>query len=120
MSVTKEQFAEALKERTKLFVLNVIQFYLRLPKNKHSKILGKELVRSATSIAASYRMVCSTTTDEDFTATLKNTVKEAEESLNWISQLSEFEIAKPSSYLHIQNENLIILAELIKLSALTK
>jgi four helix bundle protein len=43
---------EELKSRTKQFALRVIKLVEALPKNKTSDVLGKQLLRSATSVAA--------------------------------------------------------------------
>ena len=44
-----------LKERTKAFALRVIRLYSRLPKTTVAQVMGKQVLRSATSVGANYR-----------------------------------------------------------------
>ena len=52
------EFREQLKRRTKTFALRVIRLYQSLSNNTESQIIGKQLLRSATSVAANYRAAC--------------------------------------------------------------
>jgi len=52
------EFREQLKRRTKAFALRVIRLYQSLSNNTESQIIGKQLLRSATSVAANYRAAC--------------------------------------------------------------
>ena len=52
------EFREQLKRRTKAFALRVIRLYKSLPANTESQVIGKQLLRSSTSVAANYRATC--------------------------------------------------------------
>jgi four helix bundle protein len=49
------EFRDQLKNRTKNLALRIIRLYQALPKNTESQVIGKQLLRSGTSIAANYR-----------------------------------------------------------------
>jgi len=53
-----EHPAVDLKERTKKFALRVLKVVRSLPANAEGRLLGNQLLRSGTSVAANYRAVC--------------------------------------------------------------
>ena len=77
----KVDFAEKIKTRTKQFALETIKLYKHLPKDYEAKMIGKQLLRSATSVAANYRAVCRARSDAEFYSKLCIVVEEADESL---------------------------------------
>jgi four helix bundle protein len=81
--------AEQLKIRSKQFALNVIKLFQRLPKSDESKIIGKQLLRSSTSVAANYRAVCRARSQDEFYAKLCIVVEESDESLFWLEIIKE-------------------------------
>jgi four helix bundle protein len=54
----KNAFAEQFRNRTKKFVVDNIKFYRSLPKTEEAKIIGKQLLRSSSSVGANYRAAC--------------------------------------------------------------
>lgn len=54
----KEDFIEVFKRRTKQFTLRCIRVFQALPKTEEARIIGKQFLRSATSVGANYRAVC--------------------------------------------------------------
>ena len=93
---------ENLKKRTKDFGLRVIRMWKSLPHNTLSEVLGKQLLRCATSVAANYRAACLAKSDPDFFHKIKICQEEADESILWIEYLIAGEIlpeAKLSSLL---------------------
>ncbi len=54
----KVEKIEALKLRTKQLSLRVVKLFQALPKTEEARIMGKQLLRSATSVAANYRAAC--------------------------------------------------------------
>src|SRR5512138_2754117 len=83
----KADFAEEFKNRTKLFALRVLKLYQALPKSAESQIIGKQLFRSASSVASNYRAVCRARSDAEFISKLSIVVEEADESIFWIEML---------------------------------
>jgi len=70
--------AQELQQRTKRFSLQIIQFFQALPKSAEAQILGKQLLRSSTSVAANYRAACRARSKAEFIAKLSIVVEEAD------------------------------------------
>jgi four helix bundle protein len=86
---------EQLKQRTKKFALRIIRLYEALPHNGVAYVLGKQLLRSGTSVGANYRAVCRSRSDAEFVAKMGVVVEEADESLYWLELLGEAGILPP-------------------------
>jgi four helix bundle protein len=80
---------EELKLRTKQFALRVIKLVEALPKNKIGDVLGKQILRSATSVAANYRAACRARSKADFISKIAIVEEEADESLFWLELIAE-------------------------------
>ena len=80
---------EELQARTKRFALDVIRLVEALPKSKSADVLGRQLLRSATSVAANYRAACRGRSKAEFVAKLGIVVEEADESLFWLELIAE-------------------------------
>ncbi|MEI7675600.1 MAG: four helix bundle protein [Bacteroidales bacterium] len=91
MSVTNDQ-KEAFKLRLKQFALRTIKLFQALPKTGEAQIIGKQMLRSATSVAANYRAACRARSGNEFFSKLSIVVEEADETLFWLELLSEAEI----------------------------
>ncbi len=85
--------AEELKARTKRFALRVIELYRTLPGAEEARVLGKQLLRSGTPVAANYRAVCRARSKAEFIAKIGVVVEEADESVLWLELLQEARIA---------------------------
>ena len=81
--------AEELKERTKKFALQGIRCGRTLPQTEEARVLGKQLLRSATSVAANYRSVCRARSRTEFVARMGIGVEEADETSRWFELLSD-------------------------------
>jgi four helix bundle protein len=84
-----------LLPRTKLFALRVIRLYSRLPKQTEAQVIGKQLLRSGTSVAANYRESCRARSDAEMIAKLAIVEQELDESMLWMELLGESEIVRP-------------------------
>jgi four helix bundle protein len=60
-----------------------------LPKNKIGDVLGKQILRSATSVAANYRAACRARSKADFISKIAIVEEEADESLFWLELIAE-------------------------------
>lgn len=69
-----------LKRRTKQLALEVIDLVTMLPRNMVGEVLGKQLLRSATSVGANYRSACRSKSQADFINKLAIVIEEADES----------------------------------------
>ncbi len=82
---------ENLKRRTKKFGLDVIRLVEKLPKDEVGRILGRQLLRSGTSVGANYRAACRAKSPADFVSKLGNVEEEADESGYWLEMLVDAE-----------------------------
>ena len=73
-----------LKARTKQFALRVIKLTQDLPKNDAGRVIGNQLLRSGTAVAANYRAACRGRSKAEFIAKIGIVVEEADESCFWI------------------------------------
>lgn len=83
-----------LKKRTKNFALRVIQLVEGLPKTETAREIGKQLLRSGTSVAADYRAACRARSNADFVAKLGIVEEETDESVFWIEMLVDTGLLK--------------------------
>ena len=73
-----------LKERTRAFALRVIKLYPALPSSSVAQVLGKQLLRSGTSVGANYREAHRTRPKAEFLAKMGGCLKELGESAYWL------------------------------------
>ena len=93
---TRIEFAEAFKTRTKKFVVDTIKFYRTLPKTEEAKIIGRQMLRSASSVGANYRAACRARSQAEFHSKLSIVVEEADETIFWMEILIESGVVKQS------------------------
>lgn len=86
-----------LKDRTKQFALRVIRLYRALPRNEEARVIGKQLLRSGTSIGANYRAACRGRSKAEFVAKLGIVLEEADETVFWLELLQESDIMNVQS-----------------------
>ncbi len=77
------------KSRTKKFALDIIHLVESLPKAKTADVIGKQMLRSATSIGANYRAACRAKSTLDMINKLKIVEEETDETLYWLELLGE-------------------------------
>lgn len=100
----KEAFIEEFKKRTKTFTLRNIKVFQSLPKTDEAKIIGKQLLRSASSVGSNYRAVCRARSQAEFFAKLSITIEEADESLFWLEILVESQIVTENKLADLMKE----------------
>jgi four helix bundle protein len=83
---------EAFRQRTKQLSLRVIKLFQALPKSDEARIIGRQLLRSSTSVAANYRASCRARSDAEFYSKISIVLEEADETLFWLEILSEAQI----------------------------
>ncbi len=88
---------EELKKRTKELALRVIRLVASLPRTRVAEVIGRQLMRSATSVGANYRSACRARSRPDFINKIGVVEEEADETLYWLELLSESKIVKPES-----------------------
>ena len=99
------QYRENLKQRTRLFALRVIKLYQSLSKTAIDQIIGKQMLRSATSVAANYRAACRARSNADFYSKVCIVIEEADETMFWLELLWEAEIIKRELLQDLYQEN---------------
>jgi four helix bundle protein len=82
-------FAEAMKVRTKKFLLNVLDLVERLPSGDGPREIGKQLVRAGAGVAGNYRSACRSRSHAEFTARIGIVLEETDESELWLEVLDE-------------------------------
>jgi four helix bundle protein len=83
---------EKLKARTKRFSLRVIALTEALPRTRTADVVGRQLLRSGTSVAANYRAACRARSRAEFVARMGIVEEEADESALWIELLIEAKV----------------------------
>lgn len=81
--------AEELKNRSKKMAISVAELVERLPKGHATDVIGRQLLRAATSVAANYRSACRARSHADFINKFGIVEEEADESLFWLEMLTE-------------------------------
>ncbi len=107
--MNKLEFARQMQARTKAFAVHVIKFFGKLPKTDEARVLGRQLLRSGTSVAANYRAACRSKSEADFISKLGTVVEEADESLLWLELLEEADICSsaPVAPLKVEADELL-------------
>src|SRR3981081_3791000 len=77
-----------LRARTKSFALRVVKLYRSLPRTADAQVMGKQLLRCGTSVAANYRASCRARSRAEFAARIGIVAEEADESGVWFGLLA--------------------------------
>src|SRR5664280_2571482 len=81
---------QEFRDRTKKFASSIIRLFVTLPKNREEvRVLGKQLLRSGTSIAAHVREASRARSHDEFVSKLSGALQEADESALWLELLRE-------------------------------
>ena len=84
--------AKLLQNRTKVFAIRVVKAFARLPKDEATRVIGRQFLRSGTSLAANYRSACRARSAADFISKISVVAEEADETLFWFELLSEADL----------------------------
>ena len=110
----------ALLARTKAFSLAAIRFYCTLPKETVAQILGRQLLRSATSVGAQYREAQRAKSIADFLSKTEGALQEADEAGYWLELLEESGIGADSAGGALKAEAKELLAILVAITRKAK
>ncbi len=83
-----------LRVRTKRYALRIVRLYTALPKSTEAQVLGKQVLRSGTSVAANYREASRARSDAEFISKLGIVEQELDETIMWLELLVEAEIVR--------------------------
>src|ERR1017187_8964711 len=99
------RLTDEFRARTKLFAAQSIRLYVKLPKVREEvRVLGKQLLRSGTSVAAHVREASRARSDEEFVSKLGGALQEADESQMWLELLREECGIAPTDTLPLEKE----------------
>ena len=87
---------EDLRQRTKAFALRIVRLVAALPRNRVGDVLGRQVLKSGTSIGANYREALRASSKKHFISTIRIVVREADETLYWLELLAESQSVKPA------------------------
>ena len=93
-----------LRERTKQFALRIIRLYGALPGQVEAQVIGKQLLRSGTSVGANYREAYRARSDAEYIAKLGLCLQELEETMYWLDLLIEAELITPTQLAPLKDE----------------
>ncbi len=118
-----KEFEERLKARMMKYAVDVIRAVEGLPRGAVADVVGKQLVRCATSVGANYHAACRGKSRADFVAKLGIAVGEADESQYWLEMLmtlNRLDRGVLTALRNEANELTAILATSIKTAKLNK
>lgn len=95
---------EEMRDRTKAFALRVIRLFRSLPYRTDTQVLGKQLLRCGTAVAANYRAVCPARSKAEFIARIGIVAEEADEAILWLELLTESGIIPQERTKELLNE----------------
>jgi four helix bundle protein len=87
-----DSHSEALKLRARSFALRVIRLFRALPASAEARVIGSQLLRSATSVAANYRAACRGRSRAEFLSKIGVVVEEADETVFWLELLVDADL----------------------------
>lgn len=96
--------ATDLRERTKQFAIRVIRLYSRLPKTTEAQVIGKQVLRSGTSVGANYREAYRARSKAEYIAKAGDVLREAEETAYWFELLIDTGIVSSGKLDQLQKE----------------
>ena len=83
-----------LRKRTKDYALRIIKLYAALPNGAVAQVLGKQVLRSGTSVGAQYREACRAKSNPDFVNKIEGALQELDETLYWLDLIAEAKIVR--------------------------
>ena len=93
-----------LRQRTKAFAILVIRMFSSLPKTTEAQVMGKQVLRSGTSVGANYREACRARSKAEFIAKVGDCLKELDESSYWFELFEETGTVASASLEPLQKE----------------
>jgi len=101
------------KRRTFEYGVRIVRLVEALPKPDSARILGRQLLRSGTSVGANYRAAARARSKAEFIAKLGIVEEECDETLYWLEMLSEIGLVKPKRIEALHTEGTEILAMIV-------
>ncbi len=102
-----------MKDRTKKFAKEVVKLCRKMPDNMEGRLIGNQIFRSGTSVAANYRAACRARSTADFISKLAIVEEEADETLFWLELIAEMKIIDNECTDLLMKENNEIIAIIV-------
>jgi four helix bundle protein len=102
-----------LQTRTRTFAIDILRFVDTLPRNTAGRIIGWQLGRSGTSVAANYRRTCIAQSRRDFLAKLKVVEEESDECELWLDLVLALQLGRQPEASRLHKESLEIRAMVV-------
>ena len=93
-----------LSDRTKQFALRIIRLFSALPNSDLARVIGKQLLRSGTSVGANYREACRARSNAELISKLGIVTQELDETIYWLELLVEGEVVPAARLAELQTE----------------
>ena len=102
-----------LSVRTKDFALRIVRMYVKLPKSPLSEVLGKQVLRSGTSVGAHYREARRARSTAEFISKLEVAIQELDETGYWLELICESKVVRGDLLAELRDEVRELLAILV-------
>ncbi len=109
-----------LKQRTADFSIRVIRLYASLPRTVEAQVVGKQLLRSGTSVGAHYREAKYAKSDADFISKIQGGLQELEETSYWLELLLRMDVFDQSRLEPLQKETSELIAIFVTIAKKVK
>ena len=93
-----------LKARTKVFALRIIKLFSSLSKTTEAQVIGRQILRSGTSVGAQYREACRSRSNAEFISKMESSLQELDETAYWLELLIDSGLVKADKLKELQNE----------------
>lgn len=93
-----------LRVRTKAFALRIVRLYVALPKSMEAQVIGKQVLRSGTSVGAHYREATRARSTAEFVSKIEGGLQELEETIYWLELLADAEIVSAARMSELSRE----------------
>jgi four helix bundle protein len=105
-----------LRKRTMEFALRIIKLYAALPKTTEAQVLGKQILRSGTSVGAHYREACRAKSNADFISKIEGALQELDETLYWLELLGAAKIVSLTRLEPLEKETNELIAMFVSMA----
>lgn len=107
-----------LKDRTKQYAINIVILTRSLPQNSEGRVVGHQLLRCGTSVAANYRAACRARSMAEFISKIGIVIEEADECIFWMELIIDLKLLKKEQLEDLLKEGNEILAIMVASSNL--
>jgi four helix bundle protein len=101
---------EELRQRTRQFALRILRLFRSLPKSEEGRIIGRQLLRAGTGVAANYRAVGRARLRAEFISKMGIVVEEIDEVVFWLELITDGGLEPRSRLAELQREAYELLA----------